>query len=65
MKFQNFVIFSFQSGLHLKEYGTNNFCYNLIEWWDGICLGRNTTEKSVKLKKVNGDLTFNFKGFHS
>ena len=49
-----------QSGLYLNESGTrrlvNNFCYNLIKWWDAICLDRNTVEKSVKTKKVNGNL---------
>ena len=52
-----------QSGLHLNEYGTRRlvkkFYYNLINWWDTICLDRNTNEKSVKTKKVNGNLNFN------
>ena len=49
-----------QRGLHLNEYGTrrlvNNFCYDLIKWWDAICLDRKTIEKSVKTKKVNDNL---------
>ena len=49
-----------QSGLHLNEYGTrrlvNNFCYNLIKWWDAICLERNAIGKSVKTKKINSNL---------
>ena len=49
-----------RSGLHLQECGirrlVNNFYYNVIKWWDTICLDRNTIEKSVKTKEVNGNL---------
>ena len=49
-----------QSGLHLNKYGTrrlvNNFRYNLIKWWDAICLDRDAIKKSVKMKKVKGNL---------
>ena len=45
---------------HLNKFWTrwlfNNFCYNLIKWWDAICLDINTIEKSVKIKKINGKL---------
>ena len=37
----------------------NNFCYNLIKWWEVICLDRNSTEKTVKTKKVNDNLNLN------
>ena len=50
-------------GVHLNEYRTrrlvNNFCYNLIKWWDIICLAGSTIEKSVKTKKKNGNLNLN------
>ena len=29
----------------------NDLCYNLIKWWDAICLGKNTIGKSVKRKR--------------
>ena len=45
---------------HLNEFGTRRlvkiFCYNLIKWWNAICLDKKTLEKSVKIKKVNGKL---------
>ena len=49
-----------QSGLLLTEIGTRrlvyNFFYNLIKWWDTICFNRYAIGKSVKKKKVNGNL---------
>ena len=52
-----------QSGLYSNEYGTrrsvSNFCSNLINWWDPVCLGRNTIEKTVETKKVNDNLSLN------
>ena len=41
-----------QSIIYLNEYGTrrlvNNFCYNLIKWWDAIYLDKNTIEIRAK-----------------
>ena len=41
------------SGLHVSEYGIRrllkNFYYNLIKWWDTICLDRYTINLYVNL----------------